>query len=98
VERIVSAGADILAVIDGLIAKAPELRKAGVLSLAIGDFACTLRPAAAVEHAGASTATADEVSSPEPLSDPLSYGLPPGSRIPGFDPPERAPAESGGEA
>jgi hypothetical protein len=82
-----------------LIAKAaPDLRKAGVTSLAIGDIELELAPPdPLVEPATTSTATPDHPY--DPLQDPATYGgeLP---RRRGEQPPkddDRWPTNSGGK-
>lgn len=67
--------------VDLILKRAGELRRAGVLDIAIGDFHVTLAPHQ--EEAEAVTATKPEVPT-DPLLDPNTYGLPSGSRLPGL--------------
>lgn len=64
-----------------VVKRAPALRDAGVLELAIGEVSMKFAPAVVYQP----DVTIDEPD-PEPvdaLSDPATYGLPPGSRLPG---------------
>lgn len=69
------------ALVDLIVERAPELRKAGVLEIAIGDFKVSLAPHQAES---ASTKADDEKMPVDPLLDPHTYGLPEGSKIPGL--------------
>ena len=70
--------------------RAPRLRAAGVLTLQIDGCTLTLdalpptdpTPAVAMPDKGYTEFTRDDS---DPLNDPALYGLPPGSRVPGFD-------------
>lgn len=73
--------------------RAQTLRAAGVERFAIGpDGALSVRLAPAVIDAPAVAVV--EAEPANVMQDPLAYGLPPGSKVPGF---ERPPAENGGE-
>lgn len=68
--------------------RAPALRTAGVLELAIGDLRVVLAPQAPqiAEAPVARVAVDDEPASA--ADDPLTYGLPPGAKVPGFERPD----------
>jgi len=70
----------ILAVV---IARAPALRSAGVMRLSADGVAFELGMTAAELAAAAQPAKEDV--GPGGLDDPATYGLAPGSRVPGFD-------------
>lgn len=57
---------------------APKLREAGVSSLSVGDVVIALTP-----HVDQSVAPED-VEPDDPYDDPTTYGLSPGSPVPGF--------------
>lgn len=71
---------DPAALMDLIASRAPKLIAAGVTSLTIGDFSCTLAPPPPT----GTPAEPGQVprSHPNPLHDPTTY---PGGRVPGFD-------------
>ena len=74
--------------LDLLIEKAPELRKAGIETLEMGAMKVTLAPPPSELPEGLRSVLADEDELSEydksPLDQAVTYGLPPGSAIPGF--------------
>lgn len=66
-------------VVETLISRGRELREAGVRDLKIGELAVTFAPPDP-------PAVVDEAPKRElpPHLDPETYGLPPGSKIPGY--------------
>lgn len=75
---------DPLALIDGLIARAPAMRAAGILTIALGDVSLTL---AESQPEAAPSKQKDDPVPRNVFEDPTAYGLPPGSKVPGFEPP-----------
>lgn len=74
--------------LDLLIEKAPELRKAGIETLKMGELTVTLSPPPSELPEGMRSILEDEAEASEydkaPLDQAVTYGLPPGSPIPGF--------------
>ncbi len=66
--------------LDLLVDRAPKLRRAGITSIGFGDVTMTL---AAAEPEAAPEVEVDDAPSGT-LNDPETYGLPPGSKVPGL--------------
>lgn len=68
--------------VDSILARAPELRGAGVLSVALGAVAVTFAPLEMKVQVGEVDAPEKDLGNVDPLHDPASY---PDGVVPGFD-------------
>lgn len=71
------------AMLDAILSRVPALRAAGVSELSVGGVSLKLAAPVVVDPLPVASVTAQDVSAPA-LDDPESYGLPPGSQVPGF--------------
>lgn len=76
--------------LDLIAQKAPELRKAGVRAVTLDGDGFRVELERHVDEPAPAPAKQDEVVEPaDPWNDPATYGLPPGSKVPGFTRPQR---------
>jgi hypothetical protein len=66
--------------VDLLVRRALDLRRAGVLEVTIGDMKASLAP---FQEEPIARKTEEDEMPIDPLNDPHTYGLPKGSKLPG---------------
>jgi hypothetical protein len=64
--------------------QAPSLREAGVLELELDGWSVKLAPPAPVQDDDAADTPSPPMSDLDPLNDPATWGMPAGTRPPGF--------------